>query len=249
MLLEDVQFVSDKPGQHDFDLLKKLVLPDGSILRAKLPGRPTRDCLFSDPARDGKSLLKIWNLNEFTGVMGVFNCQGAGWCRVGKTNIIHDKQPDTITGYVRARDVDYLPKVAGDEWNGDSVIYSHLGGELTYLPNDATMPITLKARQYEVFTVVPVKILSNGCKFAPIGLIKMFNSGGAIKELRYHHANIDMKIRGCGVFGAYSSTRPKRITVETEEVSFEYEDASGLVTLSLRVPEEELYVWSIAIEV
>ncbi|TYJ01387.1 hypothetical protein E1A91_A13G150100v1 [Gossypium mustelinum] len=242
-------YVSDKPGQHDFDLLKKLVLPDGSILRAKLPGRPTRDCLFSDPARDGKSLLKIWNLNEFTGVMGVFNCQGAGWCRVGKTNIIHDKQPDTITGYVRARDVDYLPKVAGDEWNGDSVIYSHLGGELTYLPNDATMPITLKARQYEVFTVVPVKILSNGCKFAPIGLIKMFNSGGAIKELRYHHANIDMKIRGCGMFGAYLSTRPKRITVETEEVSFEYEDASGLVTLSLRVPEEELYVWSLAIEV
>ncbi|MFQ6650385.1 hypothetical protein Gotur_022121 [Gossypium turneri] len=241
-------YVSDKPGQHDFDLLKKLVLPDGSILRAKLPGRPTRDCLFSDPARDGKSLLKIWNLNEFTGVMGVFNCQGAGWCRVGKTNVIHDKQPDTITGYVRARDVDYLPKVAGDEWNGDSIIYSHLGGELTYLPNDATMPITLKARQYEVFTVVPVKILSNGCKFAPIGLIKMFNSGGAIKDFRYHHANIDMKIRGCGVIGAYSSTRPKRITVETEEVSFEYEDASGLVTLSLRVPEEELYVWSIAIE-
>ncbi|MBA0752103.1 hypothetical protein Gogos_000972 [Gossypium gossypioides] len=242
-------YVSDKPGQHDFDLLKKLVLPDGSILRAKLPGRPTRDCLFSDPARDGKSLLKIWNLNEFTGVMGVFNCQGAGWCRVGKTNVIHDKQPDTITGYVRARDVDYLPKVAGDEWNGDSIIYSHLGGELTYLPNDATMPITLKARQYEVFTVVPVKILSSGCKFAPIGLIKMFNSGGAIKDFRYHHANIDMKIRGCGMFGAYSSTRPKRITVETEEVSFEYEDASGLVTLSLRVPEEELYVWSIAIEV
>jgi hypothetical protein len=49
-----VSVCSDKPGQHDFNLLKKLVLPDGSILRAKLPGRPTRDCLFSDPARDGK---------------------------------------------------------------------------------------------------------------------------------------------------------------------------------------------------
>uniref|UniRef100_A0A0E0R7R8 Uncharacterized protein n=1 Tax=Oryza rufipogon TaxID=4529 RepID=A0A0E0R7R8_ORYRU len=30
-------YVSDKPGNHDFNLLKKLVLPDGSILRAKLP--------------------------------------------------------------------------------------------------------------------------------------------------------------------------------------------------------------------
>lgn len=44
---------SDKPGNHNFDLLRKLVLPDGSVLRAKLPGRPTRDCLFADPARDG----------------------------------------------------------------------------------------------------------------------------------------------------------------------------------------------------
>ncbi|XP_007020358.2 PREDICTED: probable galactinol--sucrose galactosyltransferase 1 [Theobroma cacao] len=244
-------YVSDKPGQHDFKLLRKLVLPDGSILRAKLPGRPTRDCLFGDPARDGKSLLKIWNLNEFTGVIGIFNCQGAGWCKVGKTNIIHDLQPGTITGYIRATDVDYLPKVTDDGWNGDSVIYSHLGGELIYLPNNATMPLTLKAREYEVFTVIPVKILSNGSKFAPIGLIEMFNSGGAIKELRYQSGisvNIDMKVRGCGLFGAYSSTQPKRITVDSEEVGFEYEDGSGLVTLSLRVPEEELYLWSITIE-
>lgn len=46
-------YVSDKPGNHNFELLKKLVLPDGSILRAQLPGRPTLDCLFIDPARDG----------------------------------------------------------------------------------------------------------------------------------------------------------------------------------------------------
>ncbi|GJN27258.1 hypothetical protein PR202_gb15264 [Eleusine coracana subsp. coracana] len=45
---------SDKPGVHDFSVLKKLVLPDGSILRAKHAGRPTRDCLFNDPVMDGK---------------------------------------------------------------------------------------------------------------------------------------------------------------------------------------------------
>ncbi|KAA8519248.1 hypothetical protein F0562_013504 [Nyssa sinensis] len=71
-------YVSDKPGHHDFKILRRLVLPDGSVLRAKYPGRPSRDCLFNDPVMDGKSLLKIWNLNKFTGVIGVFNCQGAG---------------------------------------------------------------------------------------------------------------------------------------------------------------------------
>ncbi|RZC45984.1 hypothetical protein C5167_038925 [Papaver somniferum] len=121
-------YVSDKPGQHDFNLLKKLVLPDGSILRAKLPGRPTRDCLFSDPARDGKSILKIWNLNDFSGVMGAFNCQGAGWCNVGKKNLMHEELPGTITGVIRAKDVAYLPKIAEEGWNGDTVMYSHLGG-------------------------------------------------------------------------------------------------------------------------
>ncbi|EEF31766.1 Stachyose synthase precursor, putative [Ricinus communis] len=245
-------YVSDKPGQHDFNLLKKLVLPDGSILRAKLPGRPTRDCLFSDPARDGKSLLKIWNMNDFTGVVGVFNCQGAGWCRVGKTNLIHDEKPGTITGSIRAKDVDYLPKVADTEWTGDSVLYSHLGGEVIYLPKDATMPITLKSREYEVFTVAPAKELPNGTKFAPIGLIKMFNSGGAIKELSYDSDTsvaVHMKVRGCGLFGAYSSSQPKRIIVDSEEVKFVYEEGSGLISVDLRVPEEELYLWNITVEV
>lgn len=52
-------YVSDKPGQHDFTLLRRLVLPDGYILRAQLPGRPTRDCLFHDVLRDNRTMLKV----------------------------------------------------------------------------------------------------------------------------------------------------------------------------------------------
>ncbi|KAK5834557.1 hypothetical protein PVK06_018439 [Gossypium arboreum] len=245
-------YVSDKPGRHDFNLLKKLVLPDGSVLRAKYPGRPTRDCLFSDPVRDGKSLLKIWNLNDFTGVIGVFNCQGAGWCEVTRKMVNHDELPGTITSIIRASDVEYLFQVAEDGWIGDSILYSHLGGEVTYLPRNEFMSITLKPREYEVFTIVPVMALSSGSKFAPIGLTKMFNSGGAIKGLKFETENpvatVIMKVRGCGPFGAYSSTKPQRITVDSEEVEFEYEGKSGLVTFALKVPEEEQYLWNIVIE-
>jgi hypothetical protein len=50
-----IQFLySDKPGNHDFKILRKLVLPDGSVLRARYAGRPTRDCLFEDPVMDKK---------------------------------------------------------------------------------------------------------------------------------------------------------------------------------------------------
>lgn len=51
--------MSDKPGQHDIALLKRLVLPDGALLRCVQPGRPTLDCLFDDVMRDGTSLLKV----------------------------------------------------------------------------------------------------------------------------------------------------------------------------------------------
>ena len=52
-------YVSDAPGQHDVALLRRLVLSDGTILRALRPGRPTRDTIFRDVLRDGKSLLKV----------------------------------------------------------------------------------------------------------------------------------------------------------------------------------------------
>lgn len=102
-----------------------------------------------------------------------------------------------------------------------------------------------------MFTVVPTKEFSNGVRFAPIGLIKMFNSGGAIKALDCEpegSATVNMRVRGCGLFGAYSSTQPKSVTVDSEEVKFNYEAKSGLVTVVLRVPEQELYLWDITIE-
>lgn len=131
------------------------------------------------------------------------------------------------------------------------ILLYQLAGEVVYLPKDASIPVTLKTREYEVFTIVPVKELSNGVKFSPIGLIKMFNSGGAVKEFNWgsnESTNVAMKVRGCGQFGAYSSAQPKLITVDSEEVEFKYEEESGLVTIDLRVPEKELYQWSISID-
>lgn len=60
-------YVSDAPGQHNVALLRRLVLPDGTILRALRPGRPTRDTIFRDVLRDGESLLKVRHLESRAG--------------------------------------------------------------------------------------------------------------------------------------------------------------------------------------
>lgn len=67
-------YVSHKVSAHDFELLHKLVLSDGSVLRVDHPGRPTLDCLYADPTRE-PVLLKIFNLNGDCGVIGIFNAR------------------------------------------------------------------------------------------------------------------------------------------------------------------------------
>ncbi|KAL1554637.1 putative galactinol--sucrose galactosyltransferase 2 [Salvia divinorum] len=260
-------YVSDKPGNHNFELLKKLVLPDGSILRAQLPGRPTVDCLFVDPARDGTSLLKIWNTNKCSGVVGVFNCQGAGWCKVTKKTRIHNASPGTLTGSVQATDVNSIAQIARPDWKGETVAYAHRSGEVVRLPEGASLPVTLKVLEYELFHFCPVKNVTDSIALAPIGLLDMFNSGAAVEQFEVYNtsitnddtetpiesrspvAKIALRARGCGRFGVYCSQRPLSCTVDNVETEFNYEAASGLATLMIPVPKEEMYKWSIEIQV
>ncbi|KAH6819154.1 Raffinose synthase family protein [Perilla frutescens var. frutescens] len=276
-------YVSDAPGKHSFDLLKKLVLPDGSILRARLPGRPTKDCLFSDPARDGVSLLKIWNMNKYTGILGVYNCQGAAWNSVERKNTFHQTNSEAITGYIRGRDVHLIADVAPDSnWNGNVALYSHRSGEIIVLPYNVAMPVSLKVLEHEVYTVTPIKVVAPGFSFAPFGLIDMFNAGGAIEGLKYEVkagaelsdvgngygaegnsvageraenlsseavAVVSIEAKGCGRFGAYSSTKPRQCRVGSDAVEFEYDTASGLVSFNLlEMPQEDHKVHKIEIE-
>ncbi|XP_048423202.1 probable galactinol--sucrose galactosyltransferase 6 [Pyrus x bretschneideri] len=244
-------YVSDAPGKHNFELLRKLVLPDGSVLRARLPGRPTKDCLFSDPARDGVSLLKIWNMNKYTGVLGVYNCQGAAWSTAERKNTFHETKSEAITGLIRGRDVHLIAEAAVDnDWKGDCAVYSHRMGELVTLPYNASMPISLKVLEHEVFTVTPIRILGGRLSFAPIGLVEMYNAGGAIVGLRYEqNAIVRLEVKGCGKFGAYSSAKPKKCRVGSNVVDFEYDSSFGLVILRLdHLPEEGQQVHVVEIE-
>lgn len=270
-------YVSDKPGNHNFELLKKLVLPDGSVLRAKLPGRPTRDCLFVDPARDGISLLKVWNMNSCSGLVGVFNCQGAGWCKVAKRTLIHDTAPGTLSSSVRTTDVDLIHQVAGADWNGEAIVYAYRSGEIIRLPKGASLPVTLKVLEYELYHFCPIKEIATNINFAPIGLLNMFNSSCAVEKFnvqlisekkseffdgevssdlsatlgmgRLPTATIFLEVRGCGRFGAYSSQPPLKCTIGGSETNFEYDSAIGLLTFCIPVPEKEMYRWPIEIQV
>ncbi|GFP88425.1 probable galactinol--sucrose galactosyltransferase 2 [Phtheirospermum japonicum] len=226
-------YVSDKPGKHDFKILKKLVLADGSILRAKYAGRPTRDCLFVDPVMDGKSLLKIWNLNKLTGVIGAFNCQGAGSWPMKQAPESNQTAPRaSITGRVNPLDVEFLEEIAGESWNGDCAVYAFNTGSLSVVPKNKTVEVSLGVLECEIFTISPIKLSNEKVQFAPIGLINMYNSGGAVEDCTFEDV-IRIKARGSGLFGAYSSKKPSCCKVDKKDEEFSYSPENGLFTVNL----------------
>lgn len=92
----------------------------------------------------------------------------------------------------------------------------------------------------------------------------MFNSGGAVQQFdaitsssSTDDANngpkttvtLVIKLRGCGRFGAYSSQKPIKCTLDASEVKFDYDSGSSLMTVEIPVPEKEMYKWTLEITV
>ena len=148
-------YVSDKPGKHNFDLLKKLVLADGSVLRADAPGRPTRDCVFHDCTREDVP-LKIFNTYGDTGIIGAFNAQS--------------DLNTTVTGSISPSDIE---GIKGETF----AVYAHTANELRQMNCCDRWNLTLPSLGYELFTVVPIEN-----DLAPIGNPDMYLSAGVIES-------------------------------------------------------------------
>ncbi|KAL0377402.1 UNVERIFIED_CONTAM: Galactinol--sucrose galactosyltransferase [Sesamum radiatum] len=222
-------YVSDSVGKHNFDLLKSLVLPDGSLLRCDYYALPTRDCLFEDPLHNGKTMLKIWNLNKFTGVVGAFNCQGGGWSREERRNKCASEYSHVVSSVTGPSDIEW--KQGNNPISVDGVqtfaMYLFHEKKLVLSKPSGTIDVSLEPFEFELITVAPVKVLpKSSVQFAPIGLANMLNTGGAIQSLVYNdRANsVQIGVKGSGEMRAFASQRPVVCKVNGESVRFAYED-------------------------
>lgn len=182
-------YISDHPGEHDFALLRRIVLPDGSVLRALQPGRPTRDCLFSDVTRDGETACKIWNTNACGGgVVAAFNLQGSHWDRVGRRML-----PNGGAGYtpphVRAcvAPKDFEVAWAAGQWACLSTHWAVDGSlvdtSFALTSHAERRAVTLAPKECAIYTFAPVSTArskSGEVTWAVLGLENMFNAGGAV---------------------------------------------------------------------
>ncbi|XP_042516995.1 stachyose synthase-like isoform X2 [Macadamia integrifolia] len=237
-------YVSDSVGSHDFDLIKKLVFPDGTIPKCQHFALPTRDCLFKNPLFDSRTILKIWNLNKFGGVIGAFNCQGAGWDPKEQRIKGYSECYKPMSGSAHVNDVEWDQRKEATEMGGaeEYAVYLNQAEELSLItPKSDAIQLTIQPSSFEIFSFVPIKNLGPITKFAPIGLTNMFNSGGTIQDLEYCESSVEIsvkiKVKGGGKFLVYSSGSPQKCCLNGIEVSFEW-SADGKLNLDLPWTEE-----------
>ncbi|XP_072966461.1 stachyose synthase-like [Typha angustifolia] len=236
-------YVSDSPGGHDFDLLRRLVFPDGSIPKCQHFALPTRDCLFKNLLFDQKTILKIWNLNKSGGVIGAFNCQGAGWDPETRRVRGYPHCYKPVSGRVRPADVEWDQKEETSEMGQaeEFAVYLNQAEEVILMTSkEEAIQFTLQPSSFELFTFVPIKKLSGNVKFAPLGLVNMLNCGGAIMEVEYgeNGSEVEMEVKGGGKLLVYSNVEPKRSLVNGVEVGMEW-SCEGEVKVEIPWVEEQ----------
>jgi raffinose synthase len=199
-------YVSDKPGEHNFALLRKMVCSDGSILRCANPGLPTRDCVFANPLTE-EVLLKIFNRvgagDSGGGVVGVFNCRYEA----------EEAKRQSIAGHVSAADVVGLK---GEEF----LLYLHNADTIEVVGREDEIALTLGQGEWEIATFVPIP--ADG--FAPLGLLDKLNTGQAVSAVERSGSTARVHLRDAGKFAAYCEHAPKSLHADGHKLTVHYAD-------------------------
>ncbi len=203
-------YVSDKPGTHDAEVLRKLVLSDGSALRCADLGRPTLDCLFHDPTHEAV-LLKIFNRTAHGWVVGAFNARYHA----------DERARLAVAGKVSPADV---PGLTGDDFIG----YGHQSGMLMRLDREGRVSLTLGEGSFEVVSIVPVIA---GC--AVVGLADRFVPHAALTEVTRSAQAVHATVRDGGRFLVWCDHAPASVHVDGQAVPVVYDASSCALTVGL----------------
>ncbi len=192
-------YVSDEPDGHDFDLLRRLVLSDGSIPRCRDIARPTLDCLFTDPT-DESCLLKIYNRNAASWVVGAFNAR------------YRSDTPNRIAGSIGPVDVPGLER-------GRHAVYLVEQDRLLTLARGESHALVLDTLQFELAAIAPIV---GGC--AVIGLKDKLNPGGTVSGVDYaSETELVVDLRDGGCLLCYAERAPIAVNHGGRELPVSYQ--------------------------
>lgn len=184
-------YISDKLGDHNYDLLKLLYINDGEILRPEEPGRPTLDCLMYSPLSDNK-VLKVFNKNKTAYIIGAMNFK--------RNELEFSLSPSDVDG---ATDTDYI-------------VFGFKNREIIKLSKSESVNMILSGEDADLYTISPV---INGA--AVIGLENKLNPSAAVESFCFENGCINAKVKACGEYKFWCETDVSSVFINGKDVSFQ----------------------------
>ena len=124
-------YITDKPGDQNYNILNALVYHNGRIVHSEKPLLPTADCLFQV---QGKKIFKAFSSVGHTGLLGIFNAADA----------------DCVSGSFCAADVDGIT-------GNDFVIYEYFSKQVKIARKYQQYQVSLLRLGYQLYYIVPIK--------------------------------------------------------------------------------------------
>lgn len=196
-------YFSDRIGDTDRDAVMPLVYHDGHILRMDRAAKPSPDCLFGDPRREGA--VKLTNLAD-CGIEGLKGGAVAVYNLTGKE----------VQTRVQSSDIHDLPA-------GEYFCYDRMRMKKA----EDLGRIVLEKGGFSLYLFVPLKE-----RTAVLGLTQKFISFHALEEVKHLDSGFLALVREAGEFAFYTEKRVKRILVNGTDRTLQLKGADGLYRIT-----------------
>ncbi len=188
-------YIADPPAKTNFEMVRRVAHSDGTVPLAKTYAKLTKDSFFVSP--ENHQVLKIFNENEYSYVVGAFNC-------------CYEKQPLTIAFDLSPSDI---YGIQGKSF----AVYRYRDQSIEIMRLTESRPFRVEQLDCEVFTIAPI---TEG--FATIGLSRCFNGGASVKNVLRKAGEVSLDVCDDGEYIFYSERMPLQIRMGDELLSYVY---------------------------
>lgn len=186
-------YFSDRIGDTQPDVIKPLVYADGRVLMMERSAKPTEDCVFSDPMKDG--VLKLHNVASWGGR------KGGG---IAAYNLTDKRQTVTFT----PKDIPDLD-VSDRYW-----VYDYFGKRVNELGRNEIYTDVLDRDGFAWFVILP-KVTKIAC----FGLLDKYAGFTAVESIREGEKTQVIVLRQSGTLGWASDEPPRQVTLGALDVT------------------------------
>ncbi len=206
-------YLSDAPGGHQPEIIKRLCFQDGSVPRWEQPALPAEDCLLTDCCREQK-LFKVYNFAGDKGraQLACFNCRFR----------LHENDPAPVQ-------TEAVAPAAVHGLEGERfAVWRFYREELQVLTREETIELSLDEATAEMLFISAID--KHG--IAPLGHLRKLAGLTEAGEGRRIDADLLLwKVRKPGNLGFYMEKAPTEVRSGEGTVSFHFNPASRLLTL------------------